>query len=178
MDDRISDAIKEAYTHNSDDLILATLEIQHESFVDEEGKPYALRVVHNNEDLTARIETYHNIDAGQLVVFRKSAFDLSLPDKSSRVSEMKLTIDNVSTEFWTVFDMAIRYISPIVIYYREYLASRAEITAEIDPTTFDFQIQTCTASLTQIEAMGTVLQYQNKKVLNERIDKHRFPGLG
>jgi len=178
MDDRLSKALREAYTYNRDDIILQTIEIQHESFIAINQQPFALRVVHDNEDLSAKIESYHNIDPGQIVVYKKSAFDIKLPEKSNSIPEMKIIIDNVANDFWVVFENAIRYRSPITVYYREYLKSRAEICAEINPTTFDFQIQTISANLTKVEALGNILLYQNKRILNKKIEKTTFPGLG
>ena len=53
----LSEALREAYASApSDVVILHTLELRHPSFLDDDGQPIAIRVVRDNQDLTARLE--------------------------------------------------------------------------------------------------------------------------
>ena len=61
----LSEALREAYASApSDVVILHTLELRHPSFIDDDGDSIAIRVVRDNQDLKARLESSAPLDGG------------------------------------------------------------------------------------------------------------------
>ena len=78
--DTLSLALREAYASApSDVVILHTLELRHPSFVDDDSQPIAIRVVRDNQNLTARMEATAPLNAFEMVEFIAMGFDLELP---------------------------------------------------------------------------------------------------
>ena len=72
----LSEALREAYASApSDVVILHTLELRHPSFIDDNGLPMAIRVVRDNQNLTARMEGTAPLNAGEMVEFIAMGFD-------------------------------------------------------------------------------------------------------
>ena len=75
----LSQALKEAYASApSEVVILHTLELRHPSFLDEDGQHVAVKVVRDNQDLTARLEETAPLNPGEMVTFIAMGFDLEL----------------------------------------------------------------------------------------------------
>jgi hypothetical protein len=89
----LSEALREAYASApSDIVILHTLELRHPSFVDDDDSSIAIRVVRDNQSLTARMETTAPLNAGEMVKFIAMGFDLELPPvDTAPVPEISIT---------------------------------------------------------------------------------------
>ena len=95
--DSLTEAIKEAYSSAPIDVvILHTIELRHDLFVDEEGSPTQIRVILDNRDWTARLESSAPVDGGNFVNFTGFAFNLSLPPIDDGAQPvLKLVIDKL-----------------------------------------------------------------------------------
>ena len=107
-DPALEQAIREAYASApADTVILHTLELRHPAFVDDDGRPTAVRVVRDHVDLTARLEAGAPLDGGETVRFVALSFDLELPPvDTAPVPEIAVTLDNVSREIVRHLDAA------------------------------------------------------------------------
>lgn len=124
-DNTLSEALKEAYASAPSDVILLhTLELRHPSFVDEYGKPTAIRVVRDNVNHICTLEDSAPLDAGKEVEFIAMGFDLELPPvEAIPVPEITLMLDNVSTEIIQYLDRAVETQNMIEMTYRPYLSN-------------------------------------------------------
>ena len=204
-DPSLDQAIREAYASApSDTVILHTLELRHPAFVDDDGRPTAVRVVRNFADeeswlrlagaevrtvldampaegrdlvgLVARLEADAPKDAGRMVPFIALAFDLELPPvDSAPVPEIAVTLDNVSREIVRHLDAAATSLERIEVTYRPYLSTDIE-GPQMDPP--------ITLTLTEIEVdvfratgRARMLDIGNKAFPAETYTAKRFPGL-
>ena len=96
----LSQALREAYASApSSSVTLHTLELRHPSFMDDDGQLVAVRVVRDNQDLTARLEPTAPLNPGEKVTFIAIGFDLELPPiNAAPVPEITITLDNVTRE--------------------------------------------------------------------------------
>lgn len=137
LDDLYDEAIREAHASNpAAEPVLATLELRHSAFLDEEGAPLtAIRIVLDNRDWQLKLEDGAPADPGELQNFRGCPIDVRLPEHStSGVPEAELGVDNVSAELMPQLRRAGETNDPIFVTYREYLPSRRFIgpSFEID----------------------------------------------
>ena len=204
-DPALDQAIREAYASApSDTVILHTLELRHPAFVDDGGRPTAIRVVRNFADkeswlrlggaevqavidampveghylvgLVARLEEYAPKDGGRMVPFIALAFDLELPPvDTTPVPEITVTLDNVSREIVRHLDAAATSIEIIEVTYRPYLSTDLE-GPQMDPP--------ITLTLTEVEVdvfrasgRARMLDIGNKAFPADLYTATRFPGL-
>ena len=201
----LEQAIREAYASApSDTVILHTLELRHPAFVDDDGRPTAIRVVRNFADeeswlrlggaeaqavldampaqardqvgLVARLEADAPIDAGQMAVFTALGFELDLPPvDTAPVPEITVTLDNVGREIVRHLDAAATSHEIIEVTYRPYLSTDLE-GPQMDPP--------ITLTMTEIEidvfratGRARMLDIGNKAFPADLYTAKRFPGL-
>lgn len=171
-DPTLSDAIKEAYaTAPSGEVIYHTLEIWHPSF------SVPIRVVQDNEPLTARIEAAAARDAGALVIFEAYAFDLVPPDQSSEaLPQCVIEIDNVGREIMAQLDVAIFEPEPITVIYRQYLSSDLGGGPENDPP-LELTVTQITATPQRIRAVAGFDNLLDRRFPAIDYELETFPGL-
>ena len=204
-DPALDQAIREAYASApSDTVILHTLELRHPAFVDDGGRPTAIRVVRNFADeeswlrlggaevqavldampvqardlvgLVARLEEDAPKDGGRMVPFIALAFDLELPPvDTAPVPEITVTLDNVSREIVRHLDAAATSIEIVEVTYRPYLSTDLE-GPQMDPP--------ITLTLTEVEVdvfratgRARMLDIGNKAFPADLYTARRFPGL-
>ena len=204
-DPALEQAIREAYASApADTVVLHTLELRHPAFVDDNGRPTAVRVVRNFADadrwralggekaqaaldalpadarervgLVARLEADAPKDAGRMVPFIALAFDLELPPvDTAPVPEIAVTLDNVSREIVRHLDAAATSLERIEVTYRPYLSTDLE-GPQMDPP--------ITLTLTEVEVdvfratgRARMLDIGNKAFPAETYTAKRFPGL-
>jgi len=174
---QLSQAIKEAYASApSNVIILHTLELRHPAFVDELSNPIAVRVVRDNQDLTARLEATAPLNAGAMVLFTAMGFDLELPAiDTSPVPEISITLDNVSRELVKHLDAAVQTQDKIEITYRPYLSTDLE-GPQLDPP-FTLVLTEVTADAMRITGRARMLDIGNKAFPSDVYNALRFPGL-
>ena len=173
----LTEAISEAYASApSDVVILHTLEIRHPNFIDDNGKPTAIRVVRDHKDLTATLEKTAPINAGEKVTFISFAFDISLPpvdDKSS--PEAVITIDNVSREIISNIERAVTSQDVIKVTYRPYLSTDLS-TPHYDPP-LHLTLTDITADVFKVTGKASFGNFANISFPSELYTPSRFAGL-
>ena len=176
-DPSLSEALREAYASApSDVVILHTLELRHPSFKDEQGECIAIRVVRDNQDLTARLEAAAPLNPGEKVTFIAMGFELELPPvNTAPVPEITITLDNVSQEIVKHLEAASFSQSKIEITYRPYLSDDLE-GPQIDPP-FTLVLTEVSATATCVTGRARMLDVGNKAFPGETYSAKRFPGL-
>ena len=124
-DPDIEAALKEAYASaptGDDDIVVHTLEIRHPIFVDDEGRPTSICLVHQHQDFTAALEADAPVKPGEAVNFISIAFEFKLaPVETSPTPQIAMSIDNVGRDVTEQLDAAIVDGHKIEICYRPYL---------------------------------------------------------
>ncbi|MCM1323369.1 MAG: DUF1833 domain-containing protein [Acetobacter sp.] len=176
-DNTLSEALKEAYASAPSDVILLhTLELRHPSFVDENGKPTAIRVVRDNVNHICTLEDSAPLDAGKEVEFIAMGFDLELPPiEAIPVPEITLTLDNVSTEIIQYLDRAVETQDMIEMTYRPYLSNDLSGPQMNPPITL--VITEITADISKISATARMMDIGNKSFPAENYTVKKYPGL-
>lgn len=102
--------------------MLDTLEMRHSEFRDENGNPYAIRIVNDHEDLTATLEADAPMDAGEEVLFLALPIEVSGPDEtdSSETPSISIAVDGVSQHVVKQLDLAVQTLEPVLITFRVY----------------------------------------------------------
>lgn len=173
----LSQALREAYAAApADVVILHTLELRHPTFLDDEGEPMAIRVVRDNQDLTARLEVGAPLDAGEMVTFIAMGFDLELPPvDTSPVPEISITLDNVSREIVRHLDGAAESQDVIEVTYRPYLSTDLEGPQMEPPITL--VLTEVSADVFRVTGRARMLDVGNKAFPAETYSASTFPGL-
>lgn len=176
-DNTLSEALKEAYASAPSDVILLhTLELRHPSFVDENSKPTAIRVVRDNVNHICTLEDTAPLDAGKEVEFIAMGFDLELPPvEAIPVPEITLTLDNVSTEIIQYLDKAVESQDMIEMTYRPYLSTDKSCPQMNPPITL--VITEITADISKISATARMMDIGNKSFPAENYTVKKYPGL-
>lgn len=176
-DSTLSEALKEAYASAPSDVILLhTLELRHPSFVNEDGRPTAIRVVRDNVNHICTLEDSAPFDAGKEVEFIAMGFDLELPPvEAIPVPEITLTLDNVSTEIIQYLDRAIETQDMIEMTYRPYLSNDLSCPQMNPPITL--VITEITADISKISATARMMDIGNKSFPAENYTVKKYPGL-
>lgn len=170
-DPHLSEALKEAYASApSDEVVYHTLELRHAAF----SAP--IRVVRDNADLVARLEATAPANPGELVTFVAYGFNLERPEvSSSGVPQCAIEIDNVSREILANIELAVPQTDPILVTYREYLASDLEGPQNDPPMTLT--IVSINADVFRVRAVASYPDLSNRRFPREDYTAERFPGL-
>jgi len=176
-DPTLSEAIQEAYAQApTDAIILHTLELRHPDFRDEAGNPVAIRVVRDQQDLTARLEADAPLNAGQMVTFIAMGFELDLPPvDTAPVPEIVVTLDNVSREIVRHLDAAAESQAVIEITYRPYLSNDLE-GPQMDPP-ITLVLTEVEADVQRVTARARMMDIGNKAFPSRNYTTREFPGL-
>jgi hypothetical protein len=161
---RREQALREVHQHRPDGLhAVVTIEATHSRF----DQP--LRIVADNEDLTAALET------GEIVEFQAVAFRSIGPAQGeSRWPEVELTIDGASDIIEPYLDQATAIDEPVIVTVREYVRhyalqgpGRVIEGLELDKSTAG-----------DLQVTGTAGFYGLDKKFGRIYDPSKFPGLG
>lgn len=138
MSDIWDDALAEAYVSApSDDVILATLELRHPSFVDEEGHVTPIRIVCEDGELQSvtddgvevygwmcTLEPEAPVGASTSVLFQSCEFDFTFPEQTQdKLPSMNIEIVNVTRQVSKYLDAAVESRAVVEVTYREFLWS-------------------------------------------------------
>jgi len=175
--DTLSQALREAYASSpSNVVILHTLELRHPSFLDDSGNPTAIRVVRDNADLTAMLESGAPINAGENVLFVAMGFDLELPSiDTAPVPEISVTLDNVTREIVKHLDGAAESQDKIEVTYRPYLSDDLS-GPQMDPP-MTLVLTEVSADSYRVTGRARMLDVGNKAFPSKTYTAKRFPGL-
>ncbi len=134
----MKEALREAYAvAPADELIIATLEIRHPTFLGEDGLPDSAWVTTNEVDIQAGIEADAPVRGGETVTFRAMAFRFKLaPIEPTAKTELQLQIDNVSGYLIPQLDRAKTDWRPVLMCFRPYLENDLAEPQMIPPPTY------------------------------------------
>lgn len=120
-----TDALAEAIAlAPADDVVTDTLEIRHETIVDDDGNPDSIWITTNGEEVEARIEPGAPLKGGQMVRFLSFPFKFKLGRiEPGTGAELTIEIDGVDRRIIEALDRAIVEPTKIVMVYRVFLAS-------------------------------------------------------
>jgi hypothetical protein len=170
-DPSLSDALKEAYASApSDVVILHTLEFRHINFT------APIRVVLDNQALTARLEASAPLDALAYVSFVAFAFSFKLPDVQNAADpEIIISIDNVTIDIEDALRLAVASPYKIEVTYRPFLTT--DLTApQMDPP-LTLTVNNVEADDFRVTARASFGNSANKSFPSEVYSAARFPGL-
>ena len=174
----MSEAIKEAYASAPVDVIIHhTLELSHPSFRDDQGRPTAVRVVRDHQNLTATLEADAPINAGEAVEFIALNFEFVLPSEDDRgaVPEIVISIDNVGKTLMQYLDAAVETEIPISITYRPYLST--DLTAPHITPPLTMTLRNIDVTPFRVTARASFSDLANKRFPSKNYDAATFPGL-
>lgn len=128
VDPSYTDALAEAIAMApAEEVIIDTLEIRHETFVDDDGNPDSIWLTTNAEDVLAAIEPGAPLKGGQLVRFLSFPFKFKLGRiEPGTGAELTIEIDGVDRRIIEALDRAIVEPTKIVMVYRVFLSSDLE----------------------------------------------------
>jgi hypothetical protein len=174
-----SDALKEAWAHADSSVVIhTTLELSNDAFVDENGAPYAARVVRDFVDLVATLEADAPMNPGDAVTFTALPFEFTRPAETDAgaPAAVGLSLDNVSRELARLLDQTQGSLNVTTVTLREYLST--DTSAPHNDPPLVLELQGATVSLGRVEARAAFGGLANERFPADIYDAARFPGLG
>lgn len=176
-DPSLQDAIKEAYaTAGADEPILHTLEMRHPSFLDDDGNAVAVRVVADQEDLTAQLEADAPLNGGEYVTFTAAAFEFKLPQvDDGGLPQIEIAMDNVTQILMPYLREAASSTEVAEVTYRPYLPSDLT-TPQMDPP-LTLELTNVQANLFRVSGRAQFKILHNVPFPNKRYTLEDYPSL-
>lgn len=161
-DPSLSAAIKEAYASApTDEVVYHTLTFTHPSFT------VPAFVVNGFDDITT---------GDGLGPYIALPFSLELPEVSNQAPpQMRMTVDNVSRELLYQIDRAAEEPEPIIVTYRQYLASDLS-KAQNDPPLM-LHLSSIEVTATKITGIASVQNFTNRRFPKITYRDEEYPGL-
>lgn len=180
-----TEALQEAYASApADEYIIATLELIHPAFVDEEENPDSIRIALDDRQWTLQLEAEAPLKGGQSVVFEPLAMRVTLPEQSEgRLGEMKLAIDGVSRQYIDKLDDAAGVRATAALIYREWLATHDPedgsyaVSGGPDYVLGGMTVKLIDVRQTTIEATATFMDLLNRPFPRRKFTREDFPAL-
>jgi hypothetical protein len=173
-----SEALAAAYASAPEtEILLDTLEFRHPSFVDGGGNPIGLRGVNDHVELYAYLEAGAPLNASEEVLFYPIAFKFSRPSESSasNAPEVQLRVDNAARILIPYLDKARSSRSPVLLTYRQYLASDLSTPHMLPPLTMT--LKNVSADMTTVTATAGFADLTNRRFPAVEYSGKKFPGL-
>lgn len=170
-DTTLSQALREAYASAPSNVtIYHTLELRHPAF----SSP--IRVVRDNANLLARLETSAPANPGEQVEFIAFAFDFNKPDVSATgVPQIQLEIDNVDRAIVANIEAAMASTELVKLTYREYIST--DLTAPQNDPPVHMTILTISADVFRVRCTAGFANLLNYRFPRTEYDADVFPGL-
>lgn len=172
-----TDAAREAFASSpANSVSIETLEIRHPSLVDDNGNPWAARVVRAHKELSATLELDAPMNGGEEVLFTPISFNLELPGVDGRpADEITMTIDNVGEELMDVIETASTSQHKTEVTYRTFLSNDLSTPEQVPPATYT--LGKASVGSSKITAMARISDLGRKPFPSELYSPERFPGL-
>lgn len=185
MPDIWSAALQEAYASApADDYVVATLELIHPQFVDEDDNADSIRVALDDRSWDLLLEDTAPLFAGEVKTFEPLAMEVSLPEQGdANFGSLKLALDNVPRTVWPKLQAAARVRANAVVIYREWVAVRDvetnvySCTQPPDLIIDQLTMKMVTATILRLEGTATFVDLLNKGFPRRTFDRVNFPGL-
>lgn len=173
-----SQALAEAYASAPEDqVILDTLEFRHETFLDAEGQPYAIRVVNDHKLLNAQLEASAPMNAGEYVDFLPCYFAFTRPSESDsgEVPEIQISVSNIAGKLTPYLDAAKDTRSLLYVTWRPYLLSDLE-GPHMDPP-LTLTMREIVISMNDVSGVAGYNDLINRRFPNREYTSDKHPGL-
>lgn len=186
MPDLYSQALKEAYANAMPgQVILQTVELQHDTFVDDDNNPIGIRMVRDPgqqldiiNDIwgwNLTLESDATLNAGESVTFVSCMFTLGLPEQNAtQISEVQLDLDNVTAQVSRYLEKAVTVRSTMALIYREYLVTDLTMPQFI---LRGLSIKEVESNITRVKGAGQFLDLVNQAFPNKLYRPEEYPGL-
>lgn len=168
-----SDAIAAAYaTAPEAEIIYDTLELQHPTFLDDDGNPAPVRIVNDHADLIAGLEI-----TGEMVTFSACYFKFSRPTESaaSALPEVALQVDNVAKAILPYLKRAVSSLVPITVIWRPYLDS--DLSGPHMLPVLTLSLRSLLTDMNSIQAKAGFSDLSNRRFPGNEYLSKNFPGL-
>lgn len=178
-DPDIEAALKEAYASAptaDDEIVVHTIEIRHPIFIDDDGRPTSIFLVHDHQNFTAALEADAPVKAGETVEFISLAFSFALaPVETSPTPQIAIEIDNVGRDVIDQLDAAVIDGRKVEICYRPYLAGdRTKPQMRVPPV---YTLADVKAGVFRITARANTGADLGVAFPRELYKPDKFPGL-
>jgi hypothetical protein len=170
-DSTLSQALKEAYAAAPAGVIIYhTLELWHSAF----SSP--VRVVRDNVDLTATLESTAPRNASTAVTFVAFSFDFTKPEVSDTgVPEITIEIDNADRSIVANIEAAMGSTEMIQVIYREFINTDLSVPQNNPPIIMT--ITGITATAFKVTAKAGFPNLANRKFPTDEYDPTVYVGL-
>lgn len=170
-DTTLSEALREAYASAPSHIVIYhTIELRHPAFTT------PIRVVRNNANLVARLESSAPENPGEQVEFVAFSFDFTKPEIStSGVPQVVLEIDNVDRAIVANIEAAMAGTDLIKVTYREYIST--DLMAPQNDPPLHMTILTISADVFRVRCTAGFANLVNYRFPRTEYDADVFPGL-
>ena len=167
-----SEAYAEAMaTAGVDDLVLYLLEIRHADLA------APIRLVINDENVTARLEDDAPEDGGTWVAHTAIAFGLQLPEESdtNAAPAAQFWIDGVSSLVAGELEVAAESLDPVELTVRTYMANDLTTPAVLPP--LSLELTGIQINETRVTASAAYADFGNTRFPSKTFTAAEYPGL-
>lgn len=176
-----SDDLREFIFSNQDDVIaLDTLEFDHPAMEDDEGNHLPARVVNDPNDFYGVLEDDARANAGEKVLFQRSAFEVTLPESSGPgLPSCQIGVDNVGRALMKPIEQAVQFPAPIWVTYRQWLADKNDMDApgELGTVIDGMTLRRVNASELRVTGTAGYEDDLNTPFPRKTYTREEFPGL-
>lgn len=161
----------------TNDIAYFTLELRYKTFVDDNGNPTAIRLVHEFDNMMFGIEDDPNVpNHGEMVEFIAVQFGLKLSETGpDRPAAIEMRIDGVSKEIIKHLEIAIADTDPIEATMRVYLASDPSKPQNNPPV--HLKMSEVTADVHTVTATATMEDFFNRPFPFLKYTVAQYPDL-
>lgn len=173
-----SEALAAAYASAPDvEPILDTLEFRHPLFVDDDGNPTSVFIVHDHDPLIATLEVDAPLFGGEEVTFQPVQFEFSRPaeTESSASPEIAISVDNVARVLVPYLDLARDSKELIHVTWRPYLPSDLTTPHMVPPLTLT--VTSVSVNMQSVSLKAGFADLTNRRFPSREYTSKLFPGL-
>jgi hypothetical protein len=171
-----SDDLREYYFSADPDIVeIETLELRHPGFLDENGNNVAVRIVNQQDDFTATLESDAQMNAGETVTFQACAITVKRPESSDTGRPaVEIAVANVSKLLIPYLDIAAEGKDPIYMTFRLYLSNDTSAPQSI----IDYlTAQKVSAGVLEVTCTAGFEDILNKPFGKQVYTTREYPGL-
>lgn len=180
-----TEAIAEAYASApADEHPIATIELLHPVFVDEDDDADSIRVALDNQAWDLTYEAGAPLFGGETKTFEPLSLQVSLPEQAEgTLGTLSLALDNVPRSIWPKLQAAAKVRASAIVIYREWVATRNmstgvySVSGPPDLIINQLTMRVVTATLLRVEGQAAFVDLLNKPFPRRRFERAEFPGL-
>ena len=148
-------------------VVLETLELHHQAFVDDKGVNRPFRFVSSNSSLVpvrCKLEPTAPVNPGETVTFDPAPIAISLPAQSDTGnSDLQITLADVTMAVEEQLDNAVSMPGKLRCFYRIYLLDVDTGTvSDVQNTPFEWSLQGCSCNDGTMTATATLVDIVNR----------------